>query len=41
MLPNPEWHYPQLERFAGYRHALADLCGPGVVLADLTTLWTE
>src|ERR1700730_16412424 len=41
MLPNPEWHYPQMERFAAYRRALADLCGPGVVLADLTTLWID
>jgi acyl-CoA thioesterase-1 len=41
MLPNPEWHYPQMERFAGYRRVLADLCGPGVILADVTTLWTD
>jgi hypothetical protein len=41
MLPNPEWHYPQIERFAGYRRALLDLCGPGVILADLTTLWID
>jgi lysophospholipase L1-like esterase len=41
MLPNPEWHYPRMERFAGYRRALADLCGPGVILADLTTLWAD
>lgn len=41
MLPNPEWHYPQMQRFAGYRGMLADLCGPGVILADLTTLWAD
>ena len=41
MLPNPEWHYPLIERFAGYRDALASLCGPGIVLADLTTLWAD
>jgi lysophospholipase L1-like esterase len=41
MLPNPAWHYPQMERFDGYRRALADLCGGGVILADLTTLWTD
>jgi acyl-CoA thioesterase I len=41
MLPNPEWHYPQMERFAGYRRALADLCGPGIILADVTTLWAD
>jgi len=39
MLPNPEWQYPQIERFAGYRRALLDLCGRGVILADMTTLW--
>jgi acyl-CoA thioesterase I len=41
MLPNPEWRYPLMERFAGYRDALADLCGPGTVLADVTRLWTD
>ncbi len=41
MLPNPEWHYPQMEHFAGYQRALVDLCGQGVILADLTTLWTD
>lgn len=41
MLPNPDWHYPQTERFAGYRLALLDLCGPGVILADMTTLWAD
>jgi lysophospholipase L1-like esterase len=39
MLPNPEWHYPQLSRFDGYRDQLIDLCGAGVALADVTTLW--
>jgi acyl-CoA thioesterase-1 len=41
MLPNPAWHYPQMERFAGYRHVLADLCGAGIILADLTSLWAD
>jgi acyl-CoA thioesterase-1 len=41
MLPNPDWHYPQMERFPAYRDALANLCGPGVILADMTTLWLE
>lgn len=41
MLPNPAWHYPQLERFVAYRHALAGLCGPGISLADLTSLWSD
>lgn len=39
MLPNPEWHYPVMDRFAGYRDALASRCGAGVALADLTTVW--
>jgi lysophospholipase L1-like esterase len=41
MLPNPEWHYPVMERFAEYRQALGALGGPGVALADVTTIWTE
>lgn len=41
MLPNPAWHYPRTERFAGYQRALAEMCGPGVILADVTTLWTD
>ena len=41
MLPNPDWHYPVMERFAAYRDALADLCADGVVLADMTTLWKD
>jgi lysophospholipase L1-like esterase len=39
MLPNPEWHYPVMERFDAYRDALAQLGGAGVALADVTTLW--
>jgi acyl-CoA thioesterase I len=41
MLPNPEWHYPVMERFAEYRQALGALRGPGVALADVTAIWTE
>ena len=41
MLPNPDWHYPVMARFKQYRSALTGLCRPGVVLADLTSLWTE
>ena len=41
MLPNPDWHYPQAERFADYRQGLTDLCGPGIILADMTTLWAD
>lgn len=39
MLPHPDWHYPVLERFTAYRDALASVCGPGIVLADVTNLW--
>ena len=41
MLPNPEWHYPMMERFAAYRDALELLCTDGIVLADVTTMWTS
>jgi lysophospholipase L1-like esterase len=41
MLPNPRWDYPVLERFGAYRDALSQLCGSGVALADMTTLWTD
>ena len=39
MLPNPQWHYPVLERFDQYRAALAALCADGVILADVTATW--
>jgi lysophospholipase L1-like esterase len=38
MLGNAEWGMP-MEQFPLYRDALANLCGPGVVLADLTSMW--
>lgn len=41
MLPNAEWHYPKLERFTEFRDALNKICGKGVVLADLTSVWSE
>jgi hypothetical protein len=28
-----------MEQFAIYRDSLKELCGPGVVLADLTSVW--
>jgi acyl-CoA thioesterase-1 len=40
MLPNPELHIPS-DQFPAYRDALAALCGPGVILADMTAVWTE
>jgi acyl-CoA thioesterase-1 len=41
MLPNPRWTYPAPERFPAYRDALAGLCGDGVALADVTSLWSD
>ena len=41
MLPIAEPEDQALMRFPGYRNALQALCGGGVVLADLTTLWTD
>ncbi|MCU1382514.1 MAG: hypothetical protein JWL71_1211 [Acidobacteria bacterium] len=41
MLPNPRWAYPVMARFPAYRDALAVLCGAGVALADVTTVWTD
>ena len=41
MLGNEQWHHTPREMFPKYRDALASLCGEGIALADLTTLWTE
>ena len=41
MLPNVEWHVPNMERFTAYRDALAKLCGKGIALADMTAIWGE
>jgi lysophospholipase L1-like esterase len=41
MLGNPEWIYTPTEKFLLFRDALASLCGPGVALADLTSLWAS
>ena len=38
MLGNAEWGMP-IEQFPLYRDALARLCGPGVALADTTSMW--
>jgi acyl-CoA thioesterase-1 len=38
MLGNAEWGMP-MDQFPIYRDALAKLCGPGVVLADMTSMW--
>ncbi len=41
MLGNPEWVHTPPDMFTAYRSSLAALCGPGVVLADLTCLWGD
>jgi lysophospholipase L1-like esterase len=41
MLGNPDWVVMRLDRFPEYRDALRQLCGPGVALADMTSMWTE
>lgn len=39
MLGNAEWIHTPREMFPKYRDALASLTAPGVVLADLTSIW--
>jgi lysophospholipase L1-like esterase len=39
MLANRNWTALHHERFVPYRDALAGLCGPGIALADLTSIW--
>ena len=39
MLGNRDWTRLKPELFGEYRDVLAKLCGPGVALADLTTVW--
>lgn len=41
MLGNRDWTALQHEVFPEYRDALAELCGPGIALADLTSIWTR
>lgn len=41
MLGNDQWQATPREMFPKYRDALASLCGDGIVLADLTAIWTE
>jgi lysophospholipase L1-like esterase len=40
MLGNRDWVVLHNEKLPKYRDALAKLCGPGVALADLTSIWT-
>jgi acyl-CoA thioesterase-1 len=39
MTGNPDWMATPPEMFPLYRDALASLEGPGVILADLTSIW--
>jgi lysophospholipase L1-like esterase len=39
MRGNPDWAVQDL--FPVYRDALAELCKPGIALADMTSIWTE
>ncbi|MHB0956707.1 MAG: SGNH/GDSL hydrolase family protein [Pirellulaceae bacterium] len=41
MLGNRDWTALDQGLFPQYRDALAELCGNGVALADMTSLWTE
>lgn len=41
MLGNKDWTRLKQELFPQYRDALAELCEPGIVLADMTSIWTE
>jgi lysophospholipase L1-like esterase len=40
MLGNRDWVRLKHELFPEYRDALAKLCGPGIALADVTSIWT-
>lgn len=41
MLGNREWVHTPREMFGPYRDALRELTGPGIVLADMTEVWTR
>ena len=41
MLGNRNWTTLKHELFPQYRDAVAELCEPGIALADMTSLWTE
>ena len=41
MLGHVEWVHTPREMFFQYRDELQSLCGPGIVLADLTSVWHE
>ena len=41
MVGNDQWQHTPREMFPQYRDALESLCGEGIALADLTSLWIE
>ena len=41
MLGNRDWIALHQELFPQYRDALAELCGSGAALADMTSIWEE
>lgn len=41
MLGNPDWDQTPSARFGEHRDVLAGLTGPGVALADMTSIWQE
>jgi acyl-CoA thioesterase I len=41
MLGNRDWTILQNGPFEQFRDALAQLCGPGIALADMTSIWAE
>lgn len=41
MLGNSQWAPTPAEMFPAYRDVLASLTGPGIALADVTTLWQQ
>lgn len=41
MYGNTEWVHTPRDQFAPHRNAIASFVGPGIALADLTTLWGE
>lgn len=41
MLGNPAWIRLKQELFTEYREGLKKLCGPGVALADVTSVWGQ
>ena len=41
MWGNTQWVHTPREQFAPHREAIASFIGPGIALADLTTLWGE